>query len=158
VIHKVVGHPFQIGDNPMVNAQFNIQYVIANAILRNSPKLRHFDVASVNDPQIKELTQKIHVQADSYLNEGKRELLGKVIMKVTTKNGNIYTKTVAVPSGFSLNPLTEEAYRERFEDNVSYGGKPLPRKNIDKLVVMVDQLEEIEDVRSLIPLLVSRKS
>lgn len=158
VVHDVVGHPFEMGDNPTVNAQFNIRYVVANAILRKSSKLHHFDSASVMDPQIVELAKKVNVQADPYLNEGKQELLTKVLMKVTTKRGDIYTKTVDIPSGSFLNPLTAEAHRERFEDNVSYGGKPLPRRNIDKLVSMVNQLEEIEDVRSLIPLFVSRKS
>jgi 2-methylcitrate dehydratase PrpD len=34
--HKLVGHPFEIGDNPKVNAQFSIRYCVANALLRRA--------------------------------------------------------------------------------------------------------------------------
>jgi 2-methylcitrate dehydratase PrpD len=44
--HKLVGHRFQIGDNPRVNAQFSIQYCVANALLRKNSKLHHFEPAS----------------------------------------------------------------------------------------------------------------
>ena len=38
--HKLVGHPFEIGDNPKVNAQFSIRYCVANALLRRASQTR----------------------------------------------------------------------------------------------------------------------
>ena len=35
--HKLVGHPFEVGDDAKVNAQFSIQYCVANALLRRAP-------------------------------------------------------------------------------------------------------------------------
>ena len=33
-IYKLVGHPFRVGSNPKVNAQFSIRYCVANALTR----------------------------------------------------------------------------------------------------------------------------
>ena len=49
--HKLVGHRFKIGDNPRVDAQFNVQYCVANAIVRGSSRLTHFEEASVREPR-----------------------------------------------------------------------------------------------------------
>jgi hypothetical protein len=42
---------------------------------------------------------------------------------------------------------------ERFQRAVSYGSKPLPKENIDRLLSTIGQLEQVEDVRALIPLM-----
>src|SRR5690606_39347351 len=55
-------------------------------------------------------------------------------------------------------PLTDEQHRERFEDNIGYGGKPLPRRQVDALVARVAALEGMADVRDLIPLLVAGRA
>ena len=154
-IYKLVGHPFAVGDNARVNAQFNIRYCVANALLRRGSKLSHFEDSSIKEPLILDLIKKIHVTPDPALESEQRELFCKMAIKVTTTKGSVYHKTVDIPSGFPGNPLSKEQHEERFQDYVSYGGKPLPKENIDKLVAMINQLEEIEDVRSLIPLLLS---
>ncbi len=155
-IYKLVGHPFEIGDNPRVNAQFNIQYCVANALLRKGSFLRHFEDASIKDPKIMALTKKIHVTPDPTLESEKRELFCKMDMKVTTTHGSVYHETVDIPSGFPGNPLTKEEHMERFQDYVSYGKKPMPRENVDELVTMVGRLEEVKDVRNMIPLLLAK--
>ena len=155
-IHKLVGHQFEVGDNPTVNAQFNIQYCVANALLRKGSKLHHFEESYVKEPEIMELTQRIHVTADPDLGLSKPELVLKADMEVTTTRGDVYHKTVDIPSGLPGNPLTAEELNERFQDYVSYGSKPIPKENIDKVVCLVGQLEKVEDIRVLIPLLISR--
>lgn len=101
-----------------------------------------------------ELIKKIHVAPDPAL-EGKLEIHLKTDMKVTTMKGDIYQKVVDEPRGSPGNPLTSKEYQECFQDYVSYGGKPLPSGNVDKIVSMVGRLEKVDDVRSLIPLLLA---
>lgn len=150
--YKLTGHDFEIGDNPTVNAQFNIQYCVANALLRRGSRLHHFEVSSIREPKIIELTRKIHTFPDPTL-----ERQGRVAMdmEVKTKDGTVYHKSMDTPRGFyDGNPLTREEHIARFQECVSYAGKPLPPKNTDKIIRLVETLEEIDDIRSLIPLLV----
>jgi 2-methylcitrate dehydratase PrpD len=154
-IYNLVGHQFEIGANPRVNAQFNIQYCVANALLRKSSKLNHFEESYIREPKITELIKTIRVTADPTLSEGKPEFHCKADFKLTTKKGSIYHEIVDIPSGFPGNPLTDAGHMERFQDYVSYGGKSLTKENVGKLVDMINSLEEVEDVRSFIPLLIS---
>jgi len=67
--YKLVGAQFEVGDNPKVNAQFNIQYCVANALLRKSSKLHHFDESYIRDPKIMDLTKKIHISPEPSLDD-----------------------------------------------------------------------------------------
>jgi len=153
--YKLVGAQFEIGDNPKVNAQFNIQYCVANALLRQSSKLHHFDDACVRDPAVMALTRNIHISPDPDLDDPERSGFSIAThMKVTTKKGDIHHKAVAIPRGIPPeNPMTQEEHMERFWDCINYADMPLPTANTEKLISMIGRLEEARDVRSLIPLL-----
>jgi 2-methylcitrate dehydratase PrpD len=149
-IYKLVGHQFKIGENPKVDAQFSIQYCVANALIRKSSKLEHFDEPTIGDPKIMELIEKIHISAAPDLEERGHTA---VDMSVTTRDGTVYHKSVDIARGFPGNPLTKEEHNERFQGCTSYGEKPIPKENIEKVASLVDRLEEVKDVRTLIPLL-----
>jgi 2-methylcitrate dehydratase PrpD len=152
-IHKLVGHPFKVGENPKVNAQFSIQYCVANALLRKGSKLRHFDETFIREPKIMELVNKIYVSPDPTLEKRGHTA---VDMNVTTKDGEVLHKSVDIACGFPGKPLTKEEHNEHFQDCVSYAGKPLPQENVEKVVSLISQLGDLTDVRSLIPLLLSQ--
>ena len=67
--YKLAGHQFQVGDNPKVNAQFSIQYCVANALLRGGSKLHHFNEGHVMDEKLLELVRRIHVLAEPSLGD-----------------------------------------------------------------------------------------
>lgn len=156
--YKLVGHPFEVGDNPKVNAQFSIQYCVANALFRKCSKLHHFDESYIREPKIMELIKNIHLSPEPTLDDP--EKLGFSLaahMKVTTKGGNVYHKAVDIPRGIPGNPLSKEEHMERFQDCVNYANKPLPKVNIKKIISLVTRLEEAKDVRNLIPLLIVKQ-
>ena len=97
-VYKLTGHQFKIGDNPRVNAQFNIQYCVANALLRKSSKLEHFEESFVKDPKIMDITKKINVMGDPTLDERGETALE---MQVLTRDGNTYSKSLDVPSAIT---------------------------------------------------------
>jgi 2-methylcitrate dehydratase PrpD len=150
--YKLVGHPFEAGENPRINAQFNVRYCVANALLRKRLILEDLDETAVRAPEIKRLTEHIKVWADPKL---EHQGHNAAIMRVTTKSGKILERTVFEPRGGSINPLTEEEHFERFKDCLRYGGKPLQGNNGEKIFSMVGNLEEVSDVLDLIPLMVS---
>lgn len=151
--YNLTGKPFEYGDNPKISAMYSIQYCVANALLRKSCKLRHFDESSVREPKIMEFIERVHTFSNPALD--KRNQLATE-MEVRMRDGAVYHKSVDFPRGVSENPLTKEELMEKFQDCVSYGGKPLPQENIERIISLVGTLEEVDDVRSLIPLLISR--
>ena len=148
--HKLVGHPFRVGDNPRVNAQFSIQYCLANALMRGRAKLQHFEESKVKDPKIMELAQKVHVIAEPALDQRGHTALD---MKVFTKGGGVHQGKVEIAIGFPGNPLTQDEHEARFWDCMEYAPKPLPRNRAEELMSVIAGLEEVKDVRSLVSLL-----
>ncbi len=148
--YKLVGHPFQVGANPKVNAQFSIRYCIANALVRKSSKLEHFEESSIRDPKVLQLAEKVEIISDPGM-----EVRGHtpLDMRVLTKDGKEYVKQMNIAPGFPGNPLSQEEHLQRFLDCVGFAAKPPQGQNIEKILDAVGHLETIDDIRSLIPLL-----
>jgi filamentous hemagglutinin family protein len=148
--YRLAGKQFETGDNPKVDGQFNIQYCIANALLRRSSRLEHFDEAAVKEPQISAMTEKISVSGDPSLNARGHTALN---MQVKTTGGEVYSKNIDIASGFPGNPLTQNDHIARFCGCIEYAREYYPQRNINKIISLVDTLEEIEDIRTVLPLL-----
>ena len=149
-VFKLVGHPFVIGDSPRVNAQFNIRYCVSNVLLRKSPRLEHFEEQSVRDPKIMEMTKKVNVEPDPGLEPRGETALE---MQVFTKDGAVHKKSLDFPPGMPENPLTKEDHLDRFHSCISFAGELLPREKIEKMRSLISEIEGVEDIRLLIPLL-----
>ncbi len=149
-MHKLVGHEFQIGENPRVNAQFSIQYCVASALIRKSAKLHHFEESSVREPDIMPLAQKVRVISDPALDKRGHTALD---MQVFTTNGNTYLKKMDIAPGFPGNPLTQAEHEERFRDCINFAARPIERPSAEEIISLVARLEDLEDIRTLIPLI-----
>lgn len=150
--YKLVGHPFEIGDNPKVDAQFSIQYCVANALLRKSSKLFHFEEDSIKDPRIAALIKRINIVEDKALEARGHTPLD---MRVVTRSGKEYLRTMDIAPGFPGNELTREDHEERFWDCIEFAGQRIDRESAEKIVSLVGGIEALEDIRTLIPLLIS---
>lgn len=147
------GFQFKIAYDPRVEAQANIRYCVANAILRRDSKLPHFEERYVRDTRIRKLVQKCFVISDPNLQgvHPERSLAAEV--SVTTRAGDVHNKFVKSVKGMPGNPFTEEEYIERFEDCMQYARKPISHENVGRIVSSINGLEEMENVCDLIPLL-----
>jgi 2-methylcitrate dehydratase PrpD len=148
--YKLVGHRFEIGDRPTVSAQFNLTYCVANVLLRRSSRIEHFDAPAVKDPKIADLVKKIDVTVDPDLEKTGHNA---VIIRVDTKKGERIEKVLPFPHGGLDSPLTMEEHLARFRECFAYGQGSLPGERADEILSVVNRLEEQEDVRCLIPLL-----
>jgi len=148
--YKLVGHRFSIGENPRVNAQFSIQYCVANALLRKSSKLNHFEESSVKDPRIMELVKKIFVYADPDLDERGHTALD---MKAVTTSGDEYITKVDVAPGFPGNPLSQKNHEAHFWDCMEFSRGLFPKERVARIIRSTNQIEKLDDVRAVIPLL-----
>jgi len=150
---NLVGHPFKIGASPRVDAQFNVQYCVANAILRRGSGLSHFEEPAIRDPKISRLVESIVVTPDPDLQEPGSERSLASHVKVTMKTGVIHEKMVKQAKGMPGNPMSQQEYVEHFMDCVDYAPKRLQEKNAARIVSTIERLEEVADVCELIPLL-----
>lgn len=148
--HKLVGHPFAIGENPRVNAQFSIQFCIANAILNKSSRLAHFNPKHVADGAIKTFIQRIEVHPD---HEVDRRGHTAIDIDIALKSRGYLSLKLDHPGGFPQAPLSEAGHIRRFEDCVEYS--PVCNAPARGRAVMehIQGLETSADVRDIVALL-----
>jgi 2-methylcitrate dehydratase PrpD len=148
--YKLVGHEFKLGDNPRVNAQFSIQYCVANALLEGSSLLEHFEENKIRQGKAAEFSKCVQVILDKTMEQRAHTAMD---MRVSMRDGRILLRQIDIAPGFPGNPLTRDDHRKRFEDCLAFAKKQISREHAEKIVSMIEQLEDVKNVRELVQLL-----
>ena len=146
---KLVGHPLKIGDNPRVDAQFNVGYCVANALMRAPVTIAHFDESQIRDQKVIDfVNEKITVISDTAV---ERVHYSSDIL-VWTKDGQKYLDKIDVPPGTPDYPMTDEEHSLRFFDCVEFSGIEWLKGREERILDFFNTLEEAKDIREMIPL------
>ncbi len=148
--HRLVGHPFQIGANPRVDAQFSAAYCVANVLVRGSSRLEHFAPSQVHDPVVHELISRTRVIADPALDARGHTAVDLI---VTTTDGQSHHRALDLAPGFPGAELDDAQHLARFNDCLAYAPRPLLQGQVDRLLSALGGLTTLPDVRALVPLL-----
>lgn len=144
---RLVGHDFVLGGNPRVNAQFSIQYCIANALIRKSSTLEHFKPKNVDNPNILAFCKRVRVHHDVALDQRDHT---SVAVSVVMQDGQTWDDQLDIAPGFPGNALTDQEQEGRFAACFSYAGRS--EESMRALKAQIEKIEECDDVRSLIEL------
>ena len=150
--YRLVGTAFEPGESPRVDAQFSAQYCVANALLRGSSRLEHFVPAAVTDAEVRALADRISIRAEPTMDERGHTA---VDLKITTSSASAdYVYSLDTAPGFPGNALTAAEHHQRLRDCFDAAPHPLPPLQEEELMVSLQHLEQLQDVRSLIRQLV----
>lgn len=152
---RLVGHPFRLGDNPRVDAQFSARYCVANAIARGASRLQHFDPAAVADPALGELVGRVDVVADPAMDARGH---AAVDLTVTTTSGTVHRRSLDIPPGFPGADLDDCQHLARFADCLAYSPRPIADAQAQDFRRALENLAELPDVRVLADLLIARRA
>lgn len=150
--HKLVGHPWRLGDNPRVNAQFSAQYCAANAIVRRAARLDHFRVDAIGNPAVLALIERITTVADPAMDARGHTA---VDVDLTLANGQRHHRELDIAPGFPGNGLSDAQHLARFADCMAYAPHPLPPANAQALLAAIDGLAGLGDACELVDLLIA---
>lgn len=148
--HRLVGHPFHLGANPRVDAQFSAAYCVANALVRQSSRLQHFTPAQVHDPIVHEMIGRIAVVADEMLDARGHTA---VDLTVTTTDGRVHRRQLDIAPGFPGADLDDAQHLARFNDCLAYAPHPPAASQVEQYLQALNALPSLPDVRTLLPLL-----
>ena len=149
--YVLLGRPFEIGENPQVDAQFSIPYTVSVAIARRGISIDDFfeDTIKAN-AQVLQLTKKVKVVAD-------QELIAKgitpCIVEIRTKDGKVHSQRVDVIRGDPRNPVGMVEVSEKFRKCATFSVKPMSERNIEQAVKVIGQLENVESITEITKLL-----
>ena len=111
-------------------------------------KPEHFSDESIGDPQIKALIDKMTLEELPGASFQSAEL--KIIMK----DGREFSEFTDAPKGHSTrNPMSKDEIISKFWTNVGFS-QTVTRKNADRLLTLLGNLEELDQVDRIVELLV----
>lgn len=144
---RLVGHEFVMGSNPRVNAQFSLQYCIANALVRKSSALEHFEPRNVDNADILALCKRVNVLHDKALDQREHT---SVAVSVVMKDGQKWDDQLDIAPGYPGNDLTPQEHVNRFAACFAYAGRN--EVSMQMLKAQIVNIEQCDDVTTLIDL------
>lgn len=143
--------PFKVHDtNYQVFAENSIAYCVATVLLRKEMKIDYLEEQYVRDPKIADIATKATIE-DLELEDLKVKC-AQLIVK--TNDGKVYTSEIkAARGGYRDGLFTDEDVKSKFRYNVQYS-KILSKDTGEKIIDMVDNLEQVDNINELTKLLV----
>ncbi len=143
------GDPIKRYPKNKETADHSAYYVTAVAIKEQALGPDQYSPQKYNDPVIKELIGKINLEIDTNLDQ-----FGRAgITEITTKQGATYRCRVDYPKGHPNNPMTDDEISDKFHTLAS---KFIDEEQIKRIIDIIYSLEELDDIRRLMELLVFR--
>ncbi|MGC8969498.1 MAG: MmgE/PrpD family protein [Conexivisphaera sp.] len=146
--YGVVGRPFEPGRIPQVSAQFNLQYALANVIVRGSPALEHYDEGAVLHEGALRFLPRVRVAEDRSIDTEFRSRLS-----ITLRGGAREEFECGPPRGHPDNPISRDELIRKFLDAVRRSSRPLDDSTAREIIDRVLSMESMSTVRELVELL-----
>ncbi len=145
--HSMIGQPFQIRENPQVDAQFSAQWTTAFSLLNGAPRIAHFDPAAiVSGAEVIELAQRtrVHIWEEGSL------LLAPVRIRVRLRDGRETAVTHDRIKGSPDWAMTEQERKEKFFSCAEAAAVKLDPEDVERAFGELSSLEDCADVRPIL--------
>jgi 2-methylcitrate dehydratase PrpD len=133
------------------SAMFSIPYVLANYIVKR--KVFFDDFENPGDPAVLALAARIYPEVDPAL-EGAGVSAAPTVVDMVLANGENLSARVDYITGHPENPMDLEGCVAKFKQCASYSARPLTDRRLEEVVTLIEHLEDMEDVRSIVDRLV----
>jgi 2-methylcitrate dehydratase PrpD len=145
LVKRLVGRPAIPA--PTANyARLCLAFVAATALLRGDVDVPDFIGDRLADPAVHALAQKVELAVDDNLDEN---AVVPQTIQVALTDGRRYEIRLESVLGHPESPLTRERHLGKFRRCWTYGARRLSEAKCDRLIALVDHLEEVTDVRDL---------
>lgn len=150
-----VGRPYNpdLG-NPQVMAQFCAAYAAAAGFVKRDLFIGEFEEAVIKDPTIAELARKIKIEIDETVKDPIATT--PVGLKITTKGGKVFADSVEYLKGHPKNFLSKEEFLTKFEKCADFSATEIPKKNLSRVVDLIERLEDVSDAGEIPKLMVKQ--
>lgn len=143
-MNVICGGAYAPAETPEVDAQFSVQYVAANAMLRGKSTLEEFTAAAATAPEIVAFAQRIGVvEEPAFVHFDQCEAV------VSRKDGTTRVIPAQFGRGWPENPPSQEDLMAKFRQCAAFSGKPAWR-DADALMAAIETLRSVPSVEPLI--------
>ena len=139
--------PFKLREFPHGDAIFSYPYTVATALLKKSVGLPNFTEDAIKDPKVNAITAK------TKLIEPTDGTTGMVIqLKVKMKDGREYFESDAANRDWAYKGTPKSEIIDKYWHQVNFS-KTISDSNAERLLNIIDKLEKVDQIQTLIQLL-----
>ncbi|MEH2553216.1 aconitate decarboxylase [Bradyrhizobium algeriense] len=143
-MNVICGGPYAPAETPEVDAQFNVRYVAANAILRGRATLDEFTASAATAPDIVAFAQRIDVAEEPAFGH-----FDQCEAIISNKDGARRVIPAQFGRGWPENPPTQDDLIAKFLQCAAFSGRPGWRDG-DALIAAIKTLRSAASVEPLI--------
>ncbi len=140
--------PYKVGNYPTGDALFSFVYAVANGLSTRTSKGDNFTEEGIRNPQTQSLIKRVALET---LNKSEG-----VELEVRMKDGRVFSEYLLMAVGDPSNPLPEEGLIDKFMSQAEFSQR-VSKQDAEKIVEMVENLEEIDNIQKIVKL-AARKS
>jgi len=149
----ILAEPLERKRDPrnVIETQFSLCWGVASAIVLGRVDIDNFSAKALHNAKIREMAHKVTPKVDNTMT---REYGFKpAVAEIKTKDGKVYSKQVDAPWGTPGNSMSFDDIVKKFGECCKYSVRPIPVKNQNAVIKLVQNLEEVEDAGSIARLL-----
>jgi 2-methylcitrate dehydratase PrpD len=146
--HHLVGRP--IHDAMEISyARLNGQFAASIMLQKRFIDIDDFTIDAIRNKSSLDLARKVHIKIDDNPDPN---ALSPVEVEIRMENGEKFFKRLDTVYGNPNKPLTRDAHLAKFRRNWKASAISLPIEGGEEIIKIIDNLEEVEDIRALIDL------
>ena len=144
----ILADPTKYDPRSKETADHSLPYVIAAAIVHRQVTPAQFETDAIMDPRVREQLNKVEVVADPDI-EAVFPELQRVIVSITTTDGEEYSEQLDYPKGDPRNPLTDQEVEEKFDALTVSVLSDSARARLKDAVWNLEKLESVTDLMDM---------
>jgi len=129
-----------------LQAKFSMEFCLAILLIEGKAGLGEFTDDVVNRPDVQAMIGRIHFGVDPEAEKAGYDKM-TTILKIHLKGGRVIAGRADFGKGSPANPMSYDEVAEKFHGCADFAQWPIARAN--KIVDLVRQLEDLEDMRTL---------
>lgn len=133
----------------ITDAQFSVPWVVATALVKGKVTVEDFTNEALQNEEILKIAQKVTGELHP---EMSRHGVGPGGVRIVMKDGTEYDKFVEFCLGSVERPMTFDDCAKKFRECSSSSIKPLSADTAEKVIEMIGQLEQLDDVTEIMEL------
>lgn len=139
--------PIEVKQAPktIIQAQYSIPFTIAMTLIYGTVDLKKLKYIVLSDQRVLDLSKRITPVISEELDRKYGRTVAPCIVKFHTAKGD-FQETVEYPLGSPENPFTENTIINKLHDCIQYSQKVIDGGGLNRVLDMIDHLEEIEDI------------
>lgn len=152
---RLLCEPLQVRRNPqmMAEAQYSVPFTIAVAIAKGKPRIEHFSTEGMRDAAVLAISNRVSYVFDETYDLKHGTGVSPAKLEIRLKDGRtVVGDQRGVRYGHPERPITMDDLTEKFRECAAYSLRALPAATVDKVIAMVEKLEEVGDVGEIVRL------